>query len=316
MSSVREHVTRWREAGLLDEAAAQRILDFEAARREAPREAQGPGLLEAVLYLGVAVAAVGIVVLVAQSWDELDSWARVAWLAVPGVLALLAGLAMRATGQPGFARGGSVAWLVGVALAAGAAGVAADEAGWDVSHELLAAGVVAVVVALALWVVQPSHLQVIGMAGSLVLLSEALAAQPDDYSFTIAGVLIMMFGAIGIALTELSLLGPATSARILAGAGLVLGPYHAGFYDGMLWAELLVFVAGAVLIGLALWRSTFTYVVVGVLGTFVGLVTFTFKHFEDNLGAPVALMLSGALLVAAALLLGLFRRQVLSGRTS
>jgi len=44
-----------------------------------------------------------------------------------------------------------------------------------------------------------------------------------------------------------------------------------------------------------------------VVASFVGLVTFIFEHFEDRIGAPVALMISGGALIAGVLLLARFR---------
>jgi hypothetical protein len=130
-------------------------------------------------------------------------------------------------------------------------------------------------------------------------------------------VLITLFGLLGLLLTERGLLAPLTSARAISGAGLVLGPYHAGrpFSDeSVLWAEALVFVAGAALVALSLRRASFVYMLVAVGGTFLGLVTFIFRHFEDEIGAPLALMLSGALLVAAALLLATVRGRLRAGQ--
>jgi len=78
-----EHLRRWREAGLIDEAAAGRIAAFErehAGERPAAAGDAGerPGALEALLYLGLAAAAAGIIVLVAMQWSELRPWSRLA----------------------------------------------------------------------------------------------------------------------------------------------------------------------------------------------------------------------------------------------
>jgi uncharacterized membrane protein len=310
MPSVADHLERWRAAGLLDEGQAERILAFERERAEADRREEGarPGVLEAVLYLGIAVAVVGVFTLTAQNWEELRTWARVGVLAVPGVLLLLAGAAMRAADEPAVERGSGAAWLASVALLAGATGVAGSEADWDGRAVTLVTGAVASGLALALWVARPSHLQVIGVAGGLVVLAAGAAQWVEDYETLVAGLLIAAFGALGIALTESGGFGPRLSARAIGAAGVMLGLIGAAYLDERrLWLELLVFVAGGALIPLGLRRSSFEYVVVAVIGLFIGLVAFIFRRFEDQLGAPLALLLSGTLLVAAALLLASVR---------
>src|SRR5690606_28048768 len=100
---------------------------------------------------------------------------------------------------------------------------------------------------------------------------------------------------------------PKDTSQLLFGAMALAGPYQAGFIDDGLPFGLLAFVVGAGLIALGVMRSSFVYVLVGVTGLFVVLVTFIFEHFEDDIGAPLALILSGAILIGAVLLLARFR---------
>jgi len=310
MPSAADHLDRWRAAGLLDEAQAERILAFERGRGETDHhdEAARPAALEALLYLGIAVAVVGVFTLTAQNWEELRTWARIGVLAVPGVLLLLAGAAMRASTEPPVERGSGAAWLASVALLAGAVGVAGHQAEWEGRVTVLVAGVVAAGLALALWVVRPAHLQVIGVAGGLILLATGASAWVEEYESLVAGLLVAAFGALGVALTEQGGFAPRPSARALSAAGVMLGLFGAAYLDERrLWLELLIFVAGAALIALGLRRASFEYVVVAVIGLFIGLVAFIFRRFEDELGAPLARLLSGTLLIAAALILAHLR---------
>jgi hypothetical protein len=71
--------------------------------------------------------------------------------------------------------------------------------------------------------------------------------------------------------------------------------------------ELMLFAVAAALIALGVWRASFTLLAIGVVASFIGLVTFIFEHFEDRIGAPVALMISGGALIAGVLLLARFR---------
>jgi hypothetical protein len=73
--------------------------------------------------------------------------------------------------------------------------------------------------------------------------------------------------------------------------------------------ELLTFVAASAVLALGVWRASFSLVVVSILGMFGALVTFIFEHFEEEIGAPVALMLSGGALVGAVLLIAALRAE-------
>src|SRR5688572_1268042 len=107
MSDAEEHIERWLAAGVLDPPAAERIRAWEQEREQKPTASKQdePGVLEAILYLGIVVLGAGIFALVAQQWDELESWARVAATIVPVVLLIAAGLVMRFSNEAPFDRG-------------------------------------------------------------------------------------------------------------------------------------------------------------------------------------------------------------------
>jgi hypothetical protein len=302
-------------AGILDSSTAERIRAFEASR-SAEREQDEdnrPGVIEVLLYLGVAVLAVGVFALMAQNWPELQSGARIAALAVPAALCLGGGALMRVSPEAGIQRAGQVAWLVAVALAAGTMAVFLNEyhpGGREFEDDqesmLLIAGATAAL-ALVLWVFSPKHAQVLALAAAVFFVAQALGNWPDDFSEGLAGVTLLAVGVAAVALTEFGLLRPRDSSQLLFGAMAIAGPYQAGFIEDGLPFEILAFVVGAALIGLGVTRSSFVYVLVGVTGLFVALVTFIFEHFEDDIGAPLALILSGAILIGAVLLLARFR---------
>lgn len=218
------YLRRWREALILDDDQMRRILNLEKHDQERRPGSVRPGLLEAFVYLGLVVACVGVIVLTAQHWDELRSWARIASLAAPALLTLALGAALRRAAQPELQRAVALAWLVGIALAAGAVGVAGVEVGWTGPNAELAAGIAATLVAVALWVLHREHPQVIALAGSLVLLADAYG----NADATIYGMLLLGCGAVALVLTEAGLFTPRISTRAAAAAGLVWGPFLPG----------------------------------------------------------------------------------------
>jgi hypothetical protein len=69
-------------------------------------------------------------------------------------------------------------------------------------------------------------------------------------------------------------------------------------------------------VALSVARGHFSLTVVGVAGIFVALVTYVFEHFEDEIGAPVALMVSGGVVVAGVTLLVQLRGMVRTRRVA
>ncbi|MCA9823576.1 MAG: hypothetical protein KC470_13250, partial [Dehalococcoidia bacterium] len=109
-------------------------------------------------------------------------------------------------------------------------------------------------------------------------------------------------GAALLVLTELGVFRPVRTARVAAAALCGIGAFHAGVDSSLPW-EFIAFVAGGALIGLGIWRASFTYVAVAVATLLVALITFMFEHFGGELGAPIALILSGGLLIGSVLVL-------------
>ncbi|MEX1102622.1 MAG: DUF2157 domain-containing protein, partial [Dehalococcoidia bacterium] len=200
MSDFEEHVRRWLSAGVLDSSSAERIRAFEAAQERTPDRQSRPGVLEVLVYLGVIVAGVGAVFLVGQNWDELESWARIAAIAVPGALALLAGFLLVASDEAPLQRAGQAVWLVAVALIAGTVLVVGRElAGDDISDEssrnlVLVAAMLSVALSLVLWVWSAADLQIIAVAGSLFFLAQAIGAWPDEFNEKLAGMTLLAVG--------------------------------------------------------------------------------------------------------------------------
>ncbi len=304
MASIEEHLKRWIVAGVLDEATATGIRTFEQ-EQPAPRR-EGPGLMEVLVYLGVAVVCVGVAILVGSNWEDLEEWARVAVIGVPAVLAIAAGQGLRSSGQPELERGGQLAWLAGEGLVAGTVAVLTDNAGWDSENVSLAAAVALAGAGLTLWVIAPSHLQVAGVAVALfalpMTLGERLAADSDEGAqaglFGMAG-----FGAAAVLLADVGLFRPKLTAQLAAAALLGFGTFAGTMAAGDGVTEAILFVVGAALIAASIWRGVFLYVILGVALVFAGLINSVARHAPNETVAALALIVIGGMLVATVLVL-------------
>jgi len=306
VASVEEHLQRWRAAGVLDEASAERIQAFESSQGPAPAtQREGHGILEALIYLGVAVVAVGVIILVSSSWDDLEEWARVAVVGVPGLFALAVGGGLRTLKEPGMVRGGHIAWLASSFLLTGAGAIAAHNADWSDDNVRLLAGLSGTSLALALWVFAPSHPQIVGIGSGLYMLSIALGERSDEFSVPVAGISLAVFAATALTITEAGFLRPRVSARVLAAAGVAWGAWFAGFDEG--WAESLAFAAGALLVAVSIWRGAFIYIIAGVAAVFAALISTIVRHVEDPTNASLLLIAIGALMVGCVITIARFR---------
>lgn len=307
MPSLDDQLKRWQHAGILDSATAARIQSFERGRASVPPEDR-PSIAEALVYLGVAVVAVGVIVMAAANWDSFESGARISIPALPAVLALAAGFALRSTRRPELVRASTVAWLLAVALAAGTAAVFASEADWDADDALLLAASVATALSLALWIIQPTHPQLVGIAGSLTLVSFAVAARANNDQVPIWGSVEAAFGISAVLLVELGLLTPRVSGRGIFGLVFAVGAYAAGAADSPpAFMQALAIVAGTILVALSIYRGVFVYMALGVASIFFGLITLILRHIDDPTTAAFALMLMGGALVAGVLILARVR---------
>lgn len=305
MSAAREHLRRWLNAGLIDASAAERIQAFEAQEAQAT-SGERPTAVEALVYLGLAVGAVGTIVLVVANWERLAAWAHVATPALPGALALAAGQALRSAAAPELRRGGQVAWAVAVALAGLTVVAIGIEADWAEGDTAIVSSLVAAAMAIGLWTLEPSHPQIVALQAALVSLGLSMGSLPqrDEFSVPAAGMSIALFAAASLASVELGALRPRATGRVLGAIALAVGVLFLNTDEQeRLWAESLSLLAGAGLIGLGIRQATFIYVGVGVATIFVGLIVLVVRRLEDPTLAALALMVLGALLVGAVMLL-------------
>lgn len=319
MADVERHLARWRAGGVIDTDTAERILAFEeSAGAGAPERAGGfarPTATEAFLYLGLIVLVIGTFALVATNWSDMESWARVASVGVPAGVALVAGLAMRLSDDAAVHRGGQLAWLAAVVLVTGSALIIGEEFGPGIDERgpRLIAGIIAFACGIALWAAWPAHVQALTASGAIFFFAQMLGTWPDPFDQQAAGVTSAVFGLVLLVLAETGIFLPLVSARIGSAVLVAAGAFELQPDSAWYW-EPWGIVAGTGLVVLSLRRETFTYIGVGMLGIFAGLMTLVGEHLADQIGGPMALILSGALIVAGVLILVQVRRSVRWGR--
>jgi uncharacterized membrane protein len=294
MASLDEFLQRWRDAGLIDSPTADRIQAFERERHA--QDDAGPDVLEVLVYLGAAIVTAGIAILASSAWGDLRDWSRVALLAIPAALALGAGAGLRSLGRPAFVRGGNVMWLVATVLAGAAAAVVADNAGAGESGVPLTFGVTSFTVGAALWSFAPSSPQVLGVTGSLVLISIGLGVRGDDARAAVTGLALAAFGTAMLSAGETRLFFPRETVRALGTLQTGIGAFVASFEHGAF--EVLALAIAVGLVATAVSRRSLTILGGGVALFFFEVVSAIVRHVDNPNVAALALIVVGVALVA------------------
>jgi Predicted membrane protein (DUF2157) len=297
-------VARWVEAGLIRRDQADAILALEGGGAEpAGRRAVA---VEILGYVGGVLALVAGIVLGAESWAQIGRWGRVAVLGAVVAALLGAGWRLRDGGGRVLPRLASVLWFAAVAAWAGLLAVLlggrGDEALGDPSL-LVAAGALAL--AVVLWALERRALQQVAM---MVTAVATVLAAGDRLGWgweTIAGLGLLGVGVAWLALAWRQLLQPRRTAEALGAIAVACGPevLFAAGSEAWLWVGLAV-ALGLLVAGSTLGRPVLLGIGAAALVLFLSEVAATWWR---SLGAPLALLLAGLLLVGAAVVLSRLR---------
>lgn len=307
--SIESDLRRWREAGLIDASTVDSIRAFERARSSEHQEK--PGAAEALVYLGLAAVSIGAFVLGALLWSELTFAGRFSVLLVVGLVLSGFGVLLTSNASPSMQRGGSVALFAAVPLLAGAIATALNEADLAGERTFLLTGFAVAAIAIAAWVYSPRSMQVLALGPALGFACIGLVAEAvegdaisERSALALSAGLIAALALAWLILTEIEFMRPARVARVLGAVALV-GSLYAGSFHGDLQVlfELLVLLAAGGLVAVSVARGIFDYIAIGVAGLFLGGVTIILKRVPDPVVGALVLILAGALLIGAVLLL-------------
>jgi hypothetical protein len=297
-------------------AALLQELDRSAPVVPPPQPAQSPPrpgsrLAEAAGYAGAVLIGAAGTVLVGEHWESLGRPGRVAVLAGITLVLAAVGIAVALAGphgrsvllQPAHAvrrRLASTALTIAAATAAGTVGNLAT------GHTFLLGAVTAVLVMTVTQWLTPSAVSETGGLGAVGLLAAAVLGETN--ASDAAGLLTV--AVIGLAWAALSwtpvltvpMLGLALGLGVAAYAGGVGAFYGSQPEEAIGITVLVLLVAG----GLAGFVRTGRWPLAAAAA--LALAMLVFRLTSDSLGAPVALLLTGLVLLGAGGLLLVRRR--------
>jgi hypothetical protein len=312
VAELDRRVARWVEAGVIGPEQGEAILALEALDGGPGGEPAGRRravVVEVLGYLGGVLALVAGFVLGAESWDRLGHWGRVGVLAVVTGALLAAGWWLRGSGGQGLARLASVLWLGAVAGFAGVLAVLLDGDSSDALGDpslWVAAG--ALGLAVGLYLLERRVLQQVALFAAVVATMVAGGERLGWSWETVEGYGLLVLGAAWLELGRRGVVAPRRTSEALGSLALLSGPEAldtagSGQGDWGLWLGLGLAVA-LVVAGSALRRNV--PLGIGAAGMVVFLGQVAGEHWRD-LGAPLAILLVGLGLVAAAVALARLR---------
>lgn len=308
MALIDELVEIWLKAGVVDQPTAARIRAFESSRSQPPER---PGVLEAVIYLAVAVIGVGVAVLIGTNWEHLNSAARIAIPSAAAIGVLAGGFRLMKSPLAELRRGGQAAWFLAVALLTAATAVIVVEADGSETMVAVATATVTLLSAIGCWAASRTHLQVLAIAGAvgycgISAIAVVDASGGEQFSLAFGGTVLALSIAAIIAI-ELNVLVPRVTARLLAAAGLVVGAFNSAIPPAPAVIESITFIVATAIMALSIRRGVFIYMAAGVALFFVGLATVIVRHAPNATFAALAFIVSGLALLAITIMLERFR---------
>lgn len=305
MTDLKDRLETWERQGLLSHDQADRILDFEG--REPTR--RFPPWMEAVAYLGAALVLLALILLASEFWDRLTGVAQFALaLVVTGIL-VTTGFLLRESQEPAAARAGSFAWLLAIGGAGFAAWVAGDRM-LDLVEErsALLAALAAFGTALALWWMARRTAQMIGMGLAAAFAAFTVMAQFDPMPDWGPNAALATVGAVWLLLTWGGIFEPEKVSYALGSIGVLF----IGFFEllGTMPWPLLGLLAALSLMALAVRLEQGIMLGIGVAGLFLYVPATVFEVWGDTVGVPIALLITGIVLLAGILVAVRLRKEV------
>ncbi len=297
-----EQLSRWVEAGLITKDQASRIRVHEQERAK-PDERRTPLIVEALGYIGGALAVIAVIILAQEFWADLELWGKLALLGMVSLGLLIAGWVLRDSKLEAVRRLAGFLWLFAAVGTAFTFGILSAD-GFDAEPEtaILFGASAAALLGVVLWRLRAESLQQLAFFASMVAAGTA-AVGTFGWPEEMFGLVVWGAGTAWLLLTWGTVIRPETTGYALGAATSLVGMQMlTGFADAGWPALLGVAMAGA-LIAASVTLRQIVLLGIGAVGIFVFVPQVVFQYFGDSLGAPVALLISGAVLIAGAVAL-------------
>ena len=315
--SLSSKIEEWVGEGLISPEQAEPIAAYEARaerRHVSPREI--------FLYIGGFFVLMAVVFGLQLLWDDLSSLGRVVAVAVPTLILWAVGEALRRCEGPLLKRGAHALWMLAAWLTAILIAVILIEwPGLDLKGEwfLLWASLGALplaVIALLLLPGLPQGLAAVTLAsvvtlGVTVVVEETWGAWGTQIQWALYLPWVVV-GAVHLAAAEVARRREKGS---LIGLFNLFGAWSClsgAFFNamGLLTWDVLLLIESLVFIAWSVPRQSRALLFSGAFWLFVGITVINFDYFEEQLGLPVVLLITGVAFIAIGLGVDRLRRRL------
>lgn len=314
--AVLDHLQRWERRALVSHEQAESIRAFEGITLVPERRV--PLIAEALGYLGAIMAVSAGALVLGSHWADLSRVQHLAAPAVTAVVTLGAGWAVRRIDEPAVERLTGVLWTISVLCVAGVLvvwwfgdlGPGQEPAGWAP----FALGAITACYARLLQLARPCvPLQLALYGGTLTAFGGAGLWAIDagwtwlDRNPGWFGVTMLALSVAWIAIGRTGVLEPRDASVVIGSVGAVIAPLYAMAQSSGFGLVLGVLVGVGLLVTSVATRNT-VMLGAGALGLFGYLTGTIMRYLSDTAGAPIALLLSGLVLIGVAIVTMRLRR--------
>lgn len=320
MNTTREwlgdKIEEWKREGLISASTANSIIEYErlpARERVTAREI--------FVYIGGFFILLAVAFALQVMWDDLSSFSRVLIVAVPTVLLWIAGDLLRRRDDPALLRGAKAAWMVAAWLTAIFIAVALNEyttLDLESAWLIVWAGFGALPLTLITLYLLPGLPQGLATIVVGIVLAIGLDTLVDNtwatdnwwafYAPWAGGGLLALLGAeIAYRRGHDSLVWLFNLAGALA---LLIMAQLISMDDKMPVWETLVLVESLAIIAWSVVRQSRALLYSGALFLLVYVININFEYFEDQLGLPAVLLITGLALIGVGLGVDRMRRRL------
>lgn len=293
---------RWVAHGLITREQAERILAEEQALPTQIRDRTGrmpAPVAEALGYVGGVLVLIAAGLIAGRYWSELGVAGRLSVAFGTAALLLVAGASLRPRlGETG-RRLRAVCWLLSAAAVALGTGMLGDEV-LDLPGDvtLVLAASVTACYAAALWSVSREIPQQAAVAVALAVTAGAAAALLPESTDAVAGLAVWGVGAAWLLLGWGELVKPRSPAWVLGGGIVIVGALMTLEAD---WGTAVALGTAAALVAAGVWQRDLLLLAVGAIATLLAVPSTLNRFFPDTLTAPLAVLVTGVVLIAGAL---------------
>ena len=312
--AIFEHLDTWEERSLVSHEQVEEIRRFEEKQQAgAPRI---PLITEVVAYLGAALAVGAVAALVGPHWDEISHGQKLLGSAAIAIALVVAGALLRGTAEPAVRRLAGVLWTLGLGAMTGFLALVLfdlapgqDPAPWSAFVLGAAVGITARVMLLFL----PSPPLLVALFLGAVTAVLGAGAWAIDAGWTWLedltpwrGIAILIVSVAFLVAGLRGALTPRISAITIGAVGAVVAPMFSMEASG--FGALLGVGVAAALLATSVWQRSTPMLVAGAIGLFVYLVATIVHYLSGTVGVPLALLLSGGVLLCVAVMTARLKR--------